>query len=319
MTFLPILLKPLLILSLSSRGFLFLVMPEVSQVLHFTTSARKCDTRLGRNLAHVCCTSWFQRSAVNCIIMKTLPLLERISCPLVIIFGIPIQHFGFIIDTDFFTVSLNDAFWVVQEIIGINHSDRDLAILQCLILASTSRPDLILLAKEIENPTQLSVASLGRHEIVESRDRIKWGNRATPVRRNAVTRVTDQEREMELLQDLCGYNSWIVRLSCCIIWIWSHVFTVGRPVGGDIRNCISKTVRNPVGPNSFLHSLPAERGSNSCWLPLGRHKVMRYVLDKKAFSLYDLSSRFIELRKKNCVGWLSVVPRGWWLAHLGRG
>ncbi len=92
-------------------------------------------------------------------------------------------------------------------------------------------PDLADAAEVVEDATDFVVAGFGGHEVVEACNLVKRGNRAAVIRRDAGSRVADQEGEVELLED-CG---------------WEHggvVWLGGRGVG--VRRFECCTVRAPV-------------------------------------------------------------------------
>ena len=189
--------------------------------------------------------------------METRPLLESGLSILVGIFRIPIQHVWGVIDSNFLAIGFNDIGWIVEKVISVNHGDADLAICQFAMLASGSWSDLILLAKKVEDSMKLIVSSFRRHEVVETGDIIQGRDRASPVRWNAVTRMADQEREMELLQDLCRHNGGIARLFGRIVRIrclMMPVDAVGDSVDHSVGDTIGLAVRDPIR-GTVCHSI----------------------------------------------------------------
>jgi hypothetical protein len=236
-------------------------------------------------------TSGLERRTVDGIVVETLPFLKGISNSLVCLLGVPDQHLRAIINSNFFAVSFDDSFGVVQKIIGIDNGDTNFTILQFAMLPGNSWTDLIFFAKEIEDPAKFIVTSLGRHEIVEAGDFVKRRNGASVVRWDTVTRVSDQEREVELLQDLCWDDSRIAWLCFRVVGVGGLVMTVRNPIcnpiGGSVRDTIDKALRLAICPDSFLNSLSSQRWSDSSLFSLGWYQVVGDVLDKEAFSLHD--------------------------------
>lgn len=140
-----------------------------------------------------------ERSTINRIIVEAFPLLKRVSGALMSFLGVPNQHFRGIVDSNFRAVSFNDGFGVVEKVIGVDNGDANFTVLQFAVLSGNSGTDLIFLAEKVEDAAEFIVAGLGWHEVVETGDFVKRGDGASPVRWNAVTRVSNQEGEMKLL------------------------------------------------------------------------------------------------------------------------
>jgi len=234
--------------------------------------------------------SGLERSAVDGIFMESFPFLEGGFGSLVVVLGVPVQHFRGVVDTDFLAVSFNDTLWVVKEIIGVDDCDADFSVLQVCMLASESRADLLVLGKEIEDTTKFIVTSLSRHEVVESSDLIQGWNGAAEVGWNTVTRMADEESEVELLQDLGWDDSWISGLCSCVIWVWCPGVAIGVAVG-TIGIAISYTIYLPVCANTLLDSPSTKRWSNGSWLSLRWYQVVSDILDEEPFSLHEMSFR----------------------------
>jgi len=208
-------------------------------------------------------TSGLERGTVDGIVMKTFPFLKGISRSLVSLLCVPDQHLRTIINSNFLAISFDDSFGIVQKIIGIDNSDTDFTILQCCMLSGNNRADLVFLAEEVEDSAKLIITSLGRHEIVEASDFVQRWNGASVIRWDAVTRVSDQEREVKLLQNLCWDDSRVAWLCLRVIGVGNLVMTVRNPVrnpiggsgGGTVRDTIDKAIRLTIRPHSFLNSL----------------------------------------------------------------
>lgn len=235
-------------------------------------------------------TSRLERSTVDSIIMKALPFLKRIPSSLMRLFSVPDQHFGIILDSDFLAISFDDGFGVIQEIVGVDDGDANFTIFQLAMLSSNGWTNLLLLAEEVENAAKFVVSGLLGHEVVEPGDLVEGWDGAAVVGGNAVTWVSDQECEVELLQDLCWNDGWISGLGFGVIRVWSFMIAVRSPVVGPVRVTVRKAIgmaiRLAICSDSFLGSLSTQRWSNSGLFSLWRNQVVGDVLDEEAFSLF---------------------------------
>ena len=59
--------------------------------------------------------------------------------------------------------------------------------------------------------------------------------------------MTDQEREVELLQNLSWDNRWISRFGCGIVGEWSDIFAIGVAIGIAISVAIGVAIADPSG------------------------------------------------------------------------
>ena len=230
-----------------------------------------------------------ERGTIDSILMESPPFLKSGSRPLVGLFSIPNQHVGVVIDPNFFAVRFNDFCWLIEKVICVHNSDADFVITQFAMLASQSGSDLPLFAKEVEDSAKLIISSLRRHEVIEASHLVQGIDGAAPVGWDAVTRVADQECEVELLQDLCRYDGRISRLCGRAVRIRGFMMTVGDSVGEAIscpvRDPISCTVHLSSRSNSLLGRLSAERWGDGCKLSFRRDEVMCDVLDEETFPL----------------------------------
>lgn len=183
--------------------------------------------------------SGLQFAALNRILVKTLPFLERVFCLLVVRFRVPFQHAGIVVETDGLAVCSDDTGWVGEEVVGVDDADVNFlifgmanAIGQVGAVGSVNaivhgsivlgvglpgdiRPNLANTTEVIEDTTHLIVAGFGRQKIVETGDFIEWRDRAAVIRRDAGSWVADQEGEVELLEDLRRDHGGIVGFSGC--------------------------------------------------------------------------------------------------------
>ena len=150
-------------------------------------------------MTHVRSIPGLERGAVDSIIMKATPFLKRSLGLLVRFLGIPNQHVWTIVDSNFLAISLNNPRWIIQEVVCVNHGNADFAVGQFAVLAGERGPNLLLLDQKIKDSAELVITSLIGPEVVESGDLVERWDGAAPVRWDAIARVTDQEREVELL------------------------------------------------------------------------------------------------------------------------
>lgn len=243
--------------------------------MHILGSKRQYKTHMGS-------ISGFERSAVNGILVETSPFLKSVFGSLVVVFGVPVQHGGGVVDADFLAVGGDDSLWVVQEVVCVDNGDADFSILQISMVASKSRPDLLILDKKIEDTAKFIVASLSGHEVVEAGDLIQWWNGAAEVGWDTVSWMTDEESEVELPQDLSWDDSGISRFGSRVVWVRCLGVAIGMAVDtiGTIGIAIGYTVCLSVCANPLLDSLSAERWSNGRWLSLGWDQVVSDILDE---------------------------------------
>jgi len=247
----------------------------------------------------MCSISWLERSTVDSILMEALPLLKSIFGALVIVFGVPVQHVWGEVDTNFLAVGGDNALRIVQEIVCVDDSDADFSILQVSVVTSEVWANLLVLDQEVEDSAELVIARLGGHEVIEASNGVQGWNSAAEVGWNAVTGVTNEESEVELLQDLCRDNGGISGLSSCVVWVRCLGMSIGVPIGMAIGKAIGKaigvainhTIGLAICSDSLLHSLSSKGWSNGCWLSIGRDQVVRDILDEESFPLHEMSFR----------------------------
>ena len=247
----------------------------------------------------MCSISWLERSTVDSILMEALPLLKSIFGALVIVFGVPVQHVWGEVDTNFLAVGGDNALRIVQEIVCVDDSDADFSILQVSVVTSEVWANVLVLDQEVEDSAELVIARLGGHEVIEASNGVQGWNSAAEVGWNAVTGVTNEESEVELLQDLCRDNGGISGLSSCVVWVRCLGMSIGVPIGMAIGKAIGKaigvainhTIGLAICSDALLHSLSSKGWSNGCWLSIGRDQVVRDILDEESFPLHEMSFR----------------------------
>ena len=237
--------------------------------------------------------SGLEGNTIDSIFVETRPFRESGLSNAMVVFVIPIQHVRAILDPDFLAIGFNDARWIVEKIIGINNSDADLAIFQFGIPTGDSRPNLLLLAKKFEEAVKLIVSSLRWHEVIETSDLVERRNRAAPIGWNAVAWMTDQEREVKLLQDLCRYNCGVTELCLSVVRIRSLIATICSAVNAavvdSIRNTVHLSIGHSICSDALLSGFASEGWRDGCRLDFRRDEVVRNILDEETFALRFVS------------------------------
>lgn len=119
-----------------------------------------------------------------------------------------------VIDPNDVTICLNDTSRIIKKIVGIHDANIDLCVFGIAVtvpirtsivpvgiitkfrMTSNTRPYLAVGTKVVEHTAELVVAGFGGHEVVEPGDFVKWRDGASVIRRNARTRVANQEGEV---------------------------------------------------------------------------------------------------------------------------
>jgi hypothetical protein len=137
--------------------------------------------------------------------------------------------------------------------------------------------------------------------------------------------MTDQEGEVELLQDLSWHNGWVTGLGSCIVWIRCFVAVtmtigeavgeaVGMAVGVAIRVAISEAVREfldgsvrfsvyfSIGSYTLFGGSTTKRWCNTGGGSMRWYKVMSDILDQETFSLEEVSSCLREKQRNKVFG-----------------
>ena len=163
--------------------------------------------------------SGMQTGRIDGILMEALPLLEGIFGEFVVFRGIPFKHGRLELDANTRAELAHDAFGIVEQIISVDHADLDSTLfigvtIGCSVRLLTGNlgTDSSSAAEVIKDSSLLIVASFSRHEVVEAGDIVERRNSASPVTRNAVTRMADKESKVELLEDLLWDDSWVTWL-----------------------------------------------------------------------------------------------------------
>jgi hypothetical protein len=152
--------------------------------------------------------------------MKAPPLLKGVPSSLVILLGIPDQHLRTVVNSHLLAVCGDDAFWIVQQVIGIDDGNTHI-ILFTDTFAGEDGTNVLVFTQEIEHPAEFVVAGFGGHEVVETGDFVEGWDSAAPVGWNAVTGMADEEGEMELSEDFGRNDCWVSGFWSCVVWIWS--------------------------------------------------------------------------------------------------
>jgi len=160
-------------------------------------------------------SSGLELGRVNGVLVEASPLLECLLCIGVVFIVVPVQHAGGVFDANALAELLKDGRGVVQKIISVNDTDVYSSALLLAVLTCKLGADLTTRTEVVEQATLLIVSSLGRHEVVETSDCVERGDGASPVAGNAVLGVTDEEGEMELVQDIGRDHGGVSRLGLC--------------------------------------------------------------------------------------------------------
>lgn len=262
----------------------------------------KCEPYLG----------WISRAKgrrFDRIFVEARPLLELDFGALPLLLAVPPQHRITVLETDFFAVSLDDAVWIVKEIISVDEGNADLTLAgavcvtirvavgvtvgnvpQFRALVGNLRTDLADILEVVKNPPQLIISCLARVELAESRDLVKRRNGAAIIRWDTGARMADQEGEVELLQDLRRHDGWVAWL--CFGSVGEGTFiAVGVSVSRSVNNVagVMAVVVDTVSSLTF-GSDAALWNSTKRWgdcgvLRVWWGEVVSDVLDKETFTL----------------------------------
>jgi hypothetical protein len=232
--------------------------------------------------------------------VESVPLLELLSRKGVSFFRIPVEHILTEIQVDRLAVLSQDAFGVVEQIISVDDANFRLArfgLDTAVIAASDSWTNETGVLAVVEETAELLIASLAGHERVEASALHERWNAATIIAGNRISRMTDQEGEMELFQDLTRNHGWVPLV---------HGHTLIRE-----RRAPRRTLRWAVEINgrvlwwcadrdlargrvssayTTLWDVQKRRGELS-WLLLRRDNVICDVLDEDTLALGSVSMR----------------------------
>jgi hypothetical protein len=159
--------------------------------------------------------SRLQVFGVDGILVETVPLLESVLGGLVLLLGVPVQHFHVELDADGGAVVPEHALGVVEKIIGVQNADLDAVgggDGAAVLLTADLRTDDAAVLAVIEEATELIVARLLGHELDEAGLLDERRHAAAVIAGNRVARVADKESEVELLEQLLGHDRRVARL-----------------------------------------------------------------------------------------------------------
>ena len=115
--------------------------------------------------------------------MKAMPFSKRFLAVGLILLGIPVQHFRFVLDASAVAEDLDNTCWVVEQVVGIDHTDLcsfDLSTVWCAVPpVGVVGSDFANEAKPVEEAAKFVIPSLIRHEIIEASYIVKWRNGAS--------------------------------------------------------------------------------------------------------------------------------------------
>lgn len=148
--------------------------------------------------------------------MKAIPLLELLSGKFMRLGRVPLQHSVVKVQIDGSAVLLEHTSRVVQHVIRIEDADLNTTRLRldtlCILLAADLGTNHAGILEVVEQTAQLVVSSLLRHEWLELGPLDERGDAASVIAWNGVLGVTNQEREVELLQDFLRNDRGVTRL-----------------------------------------------------------------------------------------------------------
>lgn len=235
--------------------------------------------------------SGLQVFGVDGVLVEAVPLLESVLGVLVLFLRVPVEHRHVELDPDGRAVLPEHTFRVVEQVVGVQDADFDAAWLRdraVVGLAADLGSDNAGLLEVVEGATQLVVTGFFRHEVVEAGLLDERRHAAAVIAGNGVARVADKEREVELLQQLLGHDSRVVRLG------WSGV-REGRAVGTAVwhhdagvlvisfRALAVRIDTLVIGADAALGD--AQRRSDACCLLVRWHEIVRDVFDENTLAL----------------------------------
>lgn len=112
----------------------------------------------------------------------------------------PVQHAVVEVEANPLAIRAQDALGVVEEVIGVDDGQ-------------VGAVDESLLQEEVEEAAHLIVACLSRIEVVETRHLVQRRHSTAEVGGDGAARMTDEEGELELAEDINGDDGRVVRLS----------------------------------------------------------------------------------------------------------
>ena len=253
--------------------------------------------------------------------METVPLLELVFGEVVSLVRVPVEHGLEVFDAHGFTIRLEDALRIVEQVVGIDDTNLDVGgssrSVAVALLAADLGSDQAGELQIIEQTTQLVVAGFTRHERVETRAFDQRRNAAAVIAGNRRPRVANEESEMELLQELPRHDGRVVELRFGFFVRKRRTFrrtrrrstlgTVGS-VQNDARVVVAGSAllringrsaaagcdRSRIGADTALDFL--KRWSNTRRLLFRGNEIMRDVFDEDTLPLLKSKRRDISWR-----------------------
>lgn len=232
-----------------------------------------------------------QVARVDRVLVEAVPLLEGVLGQLVRLLGVPVEHAGVELEPDGRAVLAQDALRVVEQVVGIDDANlqaagrRDGAVV--LLPADLGADESGVLAV-VEEAAELVVASLFRHELVETGLLDERRHAAAVIARDGVAWVADKEGEVELLEQLPRHDRRVVRLGGGVV---REGCGLGRAVWHDYAGvslaldlAILATAL-AVGADATLGD--AQRRSDARGLLVRRDEVVSDVFDEDTFALVE--------------------------------
>lgn len=252
--------------------------------------------------------------AVNGVVVEAVPLLKSLGGVLLVVVVAPLQHGRAVVHADLLAVGLEDGLWVVEQVVGVDDGDGAavglaLAVVERLVqgrlVARLGRPDDALVQQVVEEPAQLVVPGLGRHEVVEARELAQGRDRAAVVRGDGPPRVPDQERPVEAAHHLGRHHGRVVLLGVVVCGAVDEAVCVGGcgsiAVGVAVCGAVDETGRvlYAVGRLAVVAVdvgavcqvvATDEGGSHVGGRAVGREQIVSDVLDEDSFTLLMVSN-----------------------------
>jgi len=223
--------------------------------------------------------------------VEAVPLLEGVLGLLVLLLGVPVQHAHVELDADRGAIVPEHALGVVEQVVGVHDADLDAVRLGhgavVFLAADLGTNDAGVLAV-VEETTELIVAGLFGHELVETSLLYKRWHAAAVIAWNGVARVTDQEGEVELLQQLLGHYRRVARLRRRAIWVWSGLGVLQHNAGILVSDTLGLAV-GAVSTDTALRDV--QRRRNTGRLLVWRDEVVSDVFDEDTLALFRGVSR----------------------------
>ena len=109
-----------------------------------------------------------QLRAVDGVVVEAIPLGEDARHVALVLGVVPRQHVGGVLDAGLAAERLDDLLGLIQEVVGVEDGDADLALGRGL--SGPGGADELLVPQEVEQPHELRVPRLVGHVVREAGD-----------------------------------------------------------------------------------------------------------------------------------------------------